>query len=87
MNQKVKSNSTYIVEINLTLTETEARALAVLPSYGTKQFLEYFYKNLGRHYLEPHEKGLISLFETIKNELPKHLSKADQVRKIINPEL
>lgn len=84
MESKIKSNSNYSVEINLTLTESEARALSVLPSYGTKNFLDFFYIKLGRHYLEPHEKGLISLFETIKNELPKHLSKVDEVREIIN---
>lgn len=84
MKDKIKSQSTYSVEITLVLTETEARALAVLPSYGTDNFLKYFYEKLGRHYLEPHEKGLVSLFETIKQELPKHLSKSDKVREIIN---
>lgn len=84
--KKVKSQSTFETKIYLELSEVEARALSVLPSYGTKNFLDFFYVKLGRHYLEPHEKGLVSLFETIKEELPKHLQKADKVRNILENE-
>lgn len=84
MSTKIKSESIYSLGVTLLLTEEEVRALSVLPSYGTDSFLECFYTKLGKHYLSPHEKGLRSLFETIKKELPKHLKKADEVRKIIN---
>ena len=49
--------------------------------YGTPEFLNTFYKNLGEHDLKPNEAGLKSLFETIKSELPKHLSRAENARK------
>jgi hypothetical protein len=70
--------------VTLKLTEQEARALTVLPSYGTKQFIKMFYENMGRHYLQPHEQGIISLFSKIEKELPQHLRKFDEVRKILN---
>lgn len=81
--EKIKSVSTFEVKINLELTEVEARALEAITVYGTKSFLDYFYRDLGKHYLQPHEKGVYSLFETIKSELPKHLNKANEIREII----
>jgi hypothetical protein len=66
----------------LRLEETEARALLALTEYGTKEFLTFFYKNLGTVGLKPNEQGLINLFETIKAELPKHLDKMDKSRKV-----
>lgn len=79
---KINSQSSLEFKIVLNLTEAEARALQSLTVYGTKSFLDYFYRDLGKAYLQPHEKGLISLFETIKNELPPHLDRMDETRKI-----
>lgn len=70
--------------ITLELTEVEARALEAIVGYGTKSFLEVFYKSLGKHYLQPHEKGVEQLFATIKQELPSHLNKIDECRKVFN---
>ncbi len=78
--EKIKTQSSVEVNIILSITEQEARALKELTGYGADNFLKFFYENLGRYYLEPHEKGLRSLFETIKQELPKHLDKADRAR-------
>ena len=50
---KVKTNSKIEVNVVLTLTEEEARALKNITVYGNKPFLEWFYKNLGKHYLKP----------------------------------
>lgn len=82
----MKANPKYAVEfsIQLLLTESEARALEVLPSYGTDDFLKFFYKNLGRSYLEPHEKGLRSLFASIKEQVNGSLWQIDEVRKAMN---
>jgi hypothetical protein len=82
MENKIKSSSKFEVKILLELTEQEARALEAIVGYGTKEFLECFYAHLGKHYLEPHESGVESLFETIKRELPEHLRKADDVRDV-----
>ena len=65
----------------LTLNETELRALEALVGYGTKEFLEVFYKNLGSHYLKPHEEGVISLFKTIKEQVRPQIHAIDKARK------
>lgn len=54
------------VKIQFTLSYEEAAALDALAGYGADGFLKVFYEHLGRHYLEPHERGLRSLFEGIK---------------------
>jgi len=79
---KIKSSSNFDINVILKLSEIEARALHGIVQYGSASFLEVFYTHLGRICLEDHEKGIISLFETIKTELPKHLKKADMTRKI-----
>lgn len=79
----IKSESQVTTSINLTLTEIEAQALIALVGYGTKAFLEIFYKYLGTHYLKPHEKGIISLFETIKKELPGHIYNVEKARGLL----
>jgi len=82
--KKIKSASQFTAQINLLLSESEARALMAITEYGSKSFLEYFYTNLGKSGLEPHENGLITLFETIRSELPSHLRKIDDVRGVWN---
>jgi hypothetical protein len=78
--EKIKSSTTIEISIMLTLTEIEARALNAIAGYGTDAFLTMFYNQLGKCYLKPCENGVRSLFETIKNELPKHLDKVDKTR-------
>lgn len=58
------------VDVNLKLTMAQVQALEALAGYGANAFLEVFYKQMGRHYLQPHEKGLRSLFDAIQSELP-----------------
>ncbi len=81
---KVKSTSSLKVNFTISLTEIEARALKAITEYGSKPFLEMFYEKLGRSALEPYEDGIIDLFNTIGNELPEHLKKADHARDIWN---
>jgi hypothetical protein len=69
------------VDVKLLLNEKEIRALDALAGYGIKPFLDVFYKHMGRHYLEPHEQGLRSLFEVIQSQLPQILNRADNARK------
>ena len=83
-NTEIKSNLQLNFEVTLKMTLSEARALKEITGYGYKSFLEGYYKQLGRSYLQPHEKGVISLFETIKEHLPEQLNKADQMIKDIN---
>lgn len=81
IDNKINSISKIEFAITLKLTESEARALKEMAGYSVESFLEFFYENLGTHYLKPHEKGVRSLFETIRAELPKHLSRVDKARK------
>lgn len=53
-------------EVTLVLSEDEAKALDALVGYGHKNFLEVFYAHLGKAYLQPHERGLKSLFESVR---------------------
>lgn len=78
----IKSTSKIEAKITLQITESEARALKAIACYGTKEFLKCFYEHLGKHYLQPYEEGVESLFEAIKNELPKHLNRIDDVRDV-----
>lgn len=69
----------------LQLTESEARALAVLFSYqgGPDGFLKTFYQSMGRAYLEPHEHGIRSLAVTLGTQLGPHLHTVDAARDAI----
>lgn len=79
---KIKSTSQFEFQVIFKLNEKEARALKAITAYGEKSFLEVFYKYLGKCELEDHEEGVKSLFETIKAELPQHLSLFDDIRKM-----
>lgn len=80
--EKINSTSQMEFQVILKLTEKEARALEALTVYGTKEFLETFYKYLGKSALQPYEDGVRSLFETIKENLPRHFDKFDACRDI-----
>ncbi len=82
MENKIKSTSQFDIQVILKLSEQEARALLAITDYGTDSFLKSFYKTLGQEALKPHESGIMSLFDTIKQELPKHLTKADDIRDV-----
>lgn len=79
----VTSKPVFDMDINLRLTEEQARALYKMTIYGPDVFLKWFYKNLGKHYLEPHAEGLKSLFLVLRNELPPHFKVADEVREFL----
>lgn len=78
---EITSNSVMEFGIYLKLTESEARAFDALVGYGHKEFLKVFYEHLGRAYMEPHELGLVSLFESVRGKIPQHLSRIDETRK------
>lgn len=67
--------------INMTLSESEARALLALTAYGHKQFLEMFYNNMGKSQLQPYENGLITFFNTFKELCPPILNRINSARK------
>lgn len=68
--------------IFLELTEGEAHALAGICGYERDAFLEWFYKNMGRSYLEPHEQHVKSLFEKAR-KLDYAIRQLEDARKLI----
>src|SRR5688572_32993004 len=71
----VKTNVIIEGKIYVELTEGEARALEAIVGYGPDEFVKWFYRNLGKHYLQPHENHTRSLFETLRHGLSRELSK------------
>ena len=77
---EVKSKTEMKITFTLELCESEALALDALTLYGTQEFIDMFYTNMGSHYLSPHEKGLWSLFESVKKNISPALYEF-QIRK------
>jgi len=72
------------VTVQITLNEKEARALGAIFGYGPDAFLKGFYKNLGRHYLEPHAKAVPELFASVQKQIGPALARVDKARKEFN---
>lgn len=83
MNNKISTNVSYEFTVTLKLTVEEARALKEMTGYGAKPFLEGYYKQLGKSYMQPHEKGVYSLFDTINRELPQQIALVDKADKLL----
>jgi len=81
---EVKASSTVKLSVTVVLTEQEAIALNEMTKYGIEPFLQGYYKYLGKHYMEPHEPGMRSLFKTIDSELPEHLSRINKARRVFD---
>lgn len=65
------------------LSEAEARVLEAMAGYGADAFLKVFYQKLGRYYMEPHEKGIRTLFDSVKSQIVPSLNKIDKAREAI----
>lgn len=63
MKTYIKTDIKIQTEYHLLLTEAEARALDGLCGYNFEEFIKVFYEKMGKHYLEPHEAALKTLFE------------------------
>lgn len=63
--------SKIITELNpkifLELTPGEAKALAAICGYGPKEFINWFYRNMGKHYLKPFINCVPTLFEKARH--------------------
>lgn len=79
---KVKATSDVDLQITFTINEAEARALEALTCYGDKAFLETFYEKMGRSYLQPHERGLLSFFAAVRASLDGPLRRVDDAREV-----
>lgn len=81
---EIKSELKLSINITLTLTLEEAKALNEITGYGVDAFLEGYYKQLGKSYMQPHERGCRSLFETINKNLPPKLYNAGKIIDAVN---
>lgn len=81
---ELNANATLDVRATLTVNEAELRALDALVGYGTDPFLKVFYEKLGRAYLEKHEAGLRSLFESVRSLAPSIMGRIDSAREAFN---
>jgi len=81
---QVKASSTVKLSVTLVLTEEEAIALNEMTKYGIKAFLAGYYKCLGKYYMEPHERGMRSLFKTVDRELPQHINRINRAREMFD---
>ncbi len=70
-----------VTEVQLTLTESEARALDAIFGYDVERFLAVFYEKMGRAYVQPHEDGVRSLHKTMRGCLADPISRIDKLRK------
>jgi hypothetical protein len=68
------------LKASFTMTEPELRAFDALVGYGADGFIKVFYEHMGRAYLEKHEGGLRTLFESMREQLPAFLRRADIAR-------
>ncbi len=80
---RTRSKTTLTFSVTLTLDEAQARALDALVGYGIDPFLKVFYEKLGRHYMEPFELGLRSLFKAIDEQVEPELHRIKCARKSI----
>ena len=64
---KIAIRPTIQGEITLALSMEEAAALDAIVGYGVEPFLKVFYSQMGEAYLKPYEKGLRSLFESVRS--------------------
>lgn len=83
---KIDGRPNFNLQIVLTLNESEARALDALAGYGVDSFLKVFYANMGKAYLLPHEAGLRSLFEGIRDTsgLSSILDRAEKAQAVFD---
>jgi hypothetical protein len=77
---KIEGRPKIELEVTISLTESEARALRCLSAYGADAFLSHYYGALGKSVLEPHENGLRHLFDTL-GLLDYPLRQIDSARK------
>ena len=82
--EKIKASTSAIeLKVQIVLSEVEARALLKMTQYGTEPYLKWFEKNLSRYELNGLKHGVVSLFDTIRKELPPHIDKVEKARKLL----
>ena len=50
------------------------------------EFIKTFYEKMGKHYLEPHEKGLRDLLGTVRGLLSSYLDRKEKADRVFSGE-
>ena len=79
---QVRTKTRVRFSVTFDLDETQARALDAMVGYGADAFFETFYK-MGKHYMQPYEGGMRSLFEAVDKQVRPQLAVVDRARKAI----
>lgn len=75
------------MSITIEISEEEARAINEMTCYGTDQFIKAFYENLGKSYMEKHERGLRSFLDSARAQIGGIVSQITEARKIFTGEM
>lgn len=62
----IKHDKVVTHTFTLTLNQEEMLALDAIAGYNTDDFLKVFYQYLGKHYLQPNERGCKTLFDKVR---------------------
>lgn len=81
---KIQGRPSVVLTATLVLTKHELGALEALAGYGTDEFLKIFYEHMGKHYLRPHEAGLRSLFESVREHVPRLIRRAEDAEAVFD---
>jgi len=81
---EIKSKVDLDLKIQLTVSLAEARALHEIIKFGNDAFLKVFYEHLGKSTLKQQEAGLISLFNTIRDNIPARIHESEEIIKTVN---
>jgi len=82
-NKTTMSTGGIQLHCTLKLSEIEVRALIKIAQYGADPYIRWFKEHLSRYELEGLEPGIKSLFNTVRKELPQHVSKVDKAREVL----
>jgi len=83
VNLNVTISTDVSVIATIEFSEGELRALDAMTGYGIEPFLKVFYEKLGKHYMQPYEKDLRTLFSRLDSTVPEALRRVKQARKIL----
>lgn len=83
MAKLLNSKVTTDLSVQLELNEEEVRALSGIFGYSADTFLKYFYKKMGKIYVQPYENGVRSLHRQIGMLMTGPIMQIDQARKAI----
>lgn len=72
------------IDVYLTLSEHEARALSLLASYDHGSVAKVFADNLSPDFTSKHRLGIMEFLEAVKRDIPPMLRRLDAAREVFD---